>query len=76
MIGNKELQKKVGNKVAEMANDKETQKKVATGVITVGKGALKGGKFLGKVGINSVKLAYGEMKNSNPEENQEEVDEE
>ena len=54
------MQKKVGDKVAEMAQDKETQKKVATGLVTVGKGAVKGGKVLGKGIFNTAKYAYEE----------------
>lgn len=47
-IGNKEFQKKVGNKISEAAQDKETQKKVAKGITVVGKEALKNSKVIGK----------------------------
>jgi hypothetical protein len=70
-VGNKELQKKVGNKVAEMAEDKETQKKVAKGLVTVGKGALQGGKILGKGIFNTAKYAYEESRKKDGEQHEE-----
>lgn len=36
-IGNKEMQKKVGDAIAHAAQDKETQQKVASGLLTLGK---------------------------------------
>lgn len=59
-IGNKEVQKKIGQAISDAAQDKETQKKVAQGILTIGKGAIKGGTWLGSVGLSVGKIAYNE----------------
>jgi hypothetical protein len=63
-VGNKEVQKKIGKAISDAAQDKETQKKVAQGMVTVGKGAVKGGALLGKFGLATAKFAYGEYTKS------------
>lgn len=65
-IGNKEVQKKIGQTISDAAQDKETQKKVAEGILTVGKGAIKGGTWLGSVGLNVGKIAYNEYMKEEP----------
>lgn len=67
-LGNKEFQKKVGEKVTEVAQDKETQKKVAKGAYVVGKEAMKNSKVIGKGLLDTAKYTYDEYKKEQNEE--------